>query len=311
MAISRSNNAGHGRVLNVHRESKGESIKQNADWLATGQKPKVPAAVSRARYQQRKLRQQQQQQQQQGQNQNATKPTKPTAPQKTGVAAGKADHAVDGQDLAGKFKFNNHSTDYSIEQVIKAQGFDGKPTLCDDVAAFTDACKASNFIAKRGVGASNNKLLDAYDDALKNGSFYVKCSGGSVHGYGMYAASLPANGKNAASGIKHAERTATSYAGYYGNKKIYTFTMDKSAKIGTEWDLVQQMRSDTEYQKVCSASKMRTSYTMDVGVYAAYKGYDAYIANSGRSKGAGKFSDYTVVLNRSKMIIYDDSNIPF
>lgn len=58
-AINRSAAGGHGRTLNVHRESKGESIQQNARWLATGQKPAVPAATSRARYQQRKLKQQQ------------------------------------------------------------------------------------------------------------------------------------------------------------------------------------------------------------------------------------------------------------
>ena len=69
MAIQRSALAGHGRTLNVHRESKGESIAQNYNWLQTGQKPKVPAAVSRARYQQRKLKQQQAAQQAAQQNQ--------------------------------------------------------------------------------------------------------------------------------------------------------------------------------------------------------------------------------------------------
>lgn len=82
MAIQRSAAAGHGRTMNVHRESKGESIAQNDRWLKTGQKPKVPAAVSRARYQQRKLKQQQaaQQAQQNQQNQAQQKPApkKPT-----------------------------------------------------------------------------------------------------------------------------------------------------------------------------------------------------------------------------------------
>ena len=74
MAIQRSAAAGHGRTLNVHRESKGESIAQNDNWLKTGQKPRTPAAVSRARYQQRKLKQQQQSQQNQ-QKPAAQKPT--------------------------------------------------------------------------------------------------------------------------------------------------------------------------------------------------------------------------------------------
>ena len=311
----RAHQAGHGRVLNVHRESKGESITQNANWLTTGQKPAVPAAVSRQRYQQRK--QKQQQQQAAGQNTAQQTAQKPTAAQKpqtqpqtqsTGVSSGKAANAVDGRDLSGTFQFSRSSPDYAIEQVIKAQGFDGKPTLTSDKAAFASACQASNFIAKRGVGASNQRTLDAYDQALKTGDFYVKCSGGSVHGYGMYCASVPANGKKAKSGISDAESTAQSYAGY-GNsaKRIYTMTLDKSAKVGKEWDLANQMRGDTEFLNVCRKSGMNSSYTQDVGVYATYKGYDAYIARNGRRNGTGASSDYTVILNRSKLIIYDAS----
>lgn len=297
-------------MLNVHRESKGESIAQNANWITTGNKPKVPAAVSRQRYQQRKLKQQQQQAAAQNAAQKPAQkppaPQKPTPPAKTGsVASGKAQNAVDGQDLAGKFQFKNNSTDYAIEQVIKAQGFDGKPTLTSNAADFAKACQASNFIAKRGVGASDQRTLQAYDQALKTGDFYVKCSGGSVHGYGMYAASVAANGRNARTGIKDAEGTAQAYARGNRAQKIYTMTLDKSAKVGNEASLKRQMRSDTEFQKVCNASTMRSYYTQDVGVYAAYKGYDAYIAGSGRRNASGSDSDYTVILNRSKVIILD------
>lgn len=307
-SILRSHSAGHGRTLNVHAKSKGESITQNARWIETGQKPKTPAAVSRQRYQQRKLRQQQQNQQQQQQKPQtqSQKPQAQSQAQSTGVASGKASNAVNGKDLAGKFKFNKNNPDYAIEQVIKAQGFDGKPTLTSDKAAFASACKASNFIAKRGVGASNQQTLDAYDQALKTGDFYVKCSGGSVHGYGMYCASVAANGSGARSGLNHAGNTANSYA-YGGSKKIYTMTLDKSAKVGTESSLHRQMQNDTEFLDVCRKSGMNSSYTRDVGVYAAYKGYDAYIAGRGRLSSNGSCSDYTVILNRSKVIIYDSS----
>lgn len=211
---------------------------------------------------------------------------------------------MDGKDLSGSFKFDDTSRDYAIEQVIKAQGFDGKPTVTSDPQAFAAACKASDFIAKRGIGASDQQTLNAYDDALKNGDFYVKCSGGSVHGYGMYAASVKANGRQAKSGVADAERTANSYAGR-GTKKVYTMTLDKSAKIGDEYTLYNQMQNDTEFQRTCNASSMRSSYTMDVGVYAAYKGYDAYIAGNGRASATGSTSDYTVILNRSKVILFD------
>ena len=44
LAIGRSDAAGHGSTMNVHRESKGENIRQNQHWISTGQKPAVPAA---------------------------------------------------------------------------------------------------------------------------------------------------------------------------------------------------------------------------------------------------------------------------
>lgn len=313
-SILRANQAGHGRVLNHHRESKGESITQNAHWLKTGQKPAVPAA-NRQQYTQRRQQRQQQQAQQQQQNQQSQqqkpqpqqqKPQAQSQTQSSGVAAGQAANAVNGRDLKGKFQFNRNSPDYAIEQVIKAQGFDGKPTLTSDKKAFSDACKASNFIAKRGIGATDQKTLDAYDQALKTGDFYVKCSGGSAHGYGMYAASLNANGSNASSGLRHAESVAKQYSSYSGSKaKIYTMTLDKSAKIGDESTLTRQMQQDTEFLKVCQRSGMYSTYTQDVGVYAAYKGYDAYISGSRRNSTDGTYSDYTVILNRSKVIIYD------
>jgi hypothetical protein len=318
-SIMRAHQAGHGRVLTAHRESKGESITQNAHWLQTGQKPAVPAAVSRQRYQQRKQRQAQQQQQNQQQQQQKPqaqsqkpqpqqqKPQAQSQPQSASVSSGKAANAVNGQDLSGKFQFSKNSTDYAIEQVIKAQGFDGKPTLTSDKAAFSQACQASNFIAKRGVGASDQRTLDAYDQNLKTGEFYVKCSGGSVHGYGMYAASVAVKGSRASSGISDAESTAKAYCRGNNAQKIYTMTLDKSAKVGTESSLKRQMARDTEFQKACNNSGMNSRYTYDVGVYAAYRGYDAYIAGRGRYSSDGASSDYTVILNRSKVIIYDPS----
>ena len=47
MAIQRSTAAGYGAVMNVHRESKGENIRQNDNWLKSGQKP-TPSQLSRA-----------------------------------------------------------------------------------------------------------------------------------------------------------------------------------------------------------------------------------------------------------------------
>lgn len=300
-SIRRSAQAGHGRTLNVHRESKGENVGQNYAWMR-GQYTRPATAQTAAPASNNPPKQKPAQKP----GQNPTDQKKPTPPAKPGtVADGTATNAVNGKDLAGKFRFDNNSTDYSIEQVIKAQGFDGKPTITNNLADFTSACQASNFIAKRGIGASDQRTLDAYDRNLKDGTFYVKCSGGSVHGYGMYAASIQVKGKNAKSGLRDAEDTAKAYAAGNRSQKIYTMTLDKSAKIGNESSIRKQMQSDTEYQKVCRASNLRSSYTMDVGVYAAYKGYDAYVAGRGRRTFDSSSSDYTVILNRSKVIIYD------
>lgn len=304
-SIRRSAQAGHGRTINVHRESQGENINQNYDWMRGkpyGKPQGAPtAAPSNPPHTTKPPAQKPPQK----------PPQKPTGDQNpaSGVSNGKATHAVDGKDLAGSFQFDNNSNDYSIEQVIKAQGFDGKPTVTTDAAAFASACKASDFIAKRGVGATDQRTMDAYDDALKNGDFYVKCSGGSVHGYGMYAASVAANGSQSKKGIQDAEWTAKGYTSGNAAQKVYTMTLDRSARIGNERSLRSQMLNDTEYQKVCRSSKLRSSYTQDVGVYAAYKGYDAYIAGGGRGSSSGYSSDYTVILNRSKVIIYESPSI--
>lgn len=301
-SIMRSAIYGHGRTLNVHRESKGENIGQNYDWMRG--KPTGTPAAQRTPTRTTNTTQTQKPAQKPAQKPQApTKAPAQTTPN-TSIAAGKAAYAVNGKDLSGKFQFDDNSTDYSIEQVIKAQGFDGKPTITKDLSEFTAASKASNFIAKRGIGATDKATLDAYDQALKTGDFYVKCSGGSVHGYGMYAASLQANGKNASSSLRHAESTAQGYASGRA-KKVYTMTLDKSAKIGNENTLRRQMSQDKEFQQVCNASKMNHWYTQDVGVYAAYKGYDAYVAGSGRGRSTSYYSDYTVILNRSKVILYD------
>lgn len=295
-SIMRSVRAGHGHTLNVHRESKGENINQNYDWMRGARRGiPVPPTNQTPHTRPKSV----------VPKQPPKTPPKSKTIKDTEVSKGKAKNAVDGKDLSGKFHFDNNSSAYSIEQVIKAQGFDGKPTVTSDPNAFAKACKVSNFTAARGIGASNSTVLNKYDYDLKHGEFYVKCSGGSAHGYGMYAASFETNATNSKMLASDAQSTARAYASGNSAKKIYTMTLDKSAKIGTEDSLKKAMRNDSEYRNMCSKSNMNSYYTMDVGVYAAYKGYDAYVAYSGRSKSS---SDYTVILNRSKVIIFEASD---
>lgn len=69
MAIGRSASAGHTKVQNIHRESKGETIGQNDTWLKTGQKPTL------AQTQRNQILQSRQKQWRQNQNQQAKQGT--------------------------------------------------------------------------------------------------------------------------------------------------------------------------------------------------------------------------------------------
>ena len=89
MAIGRSASAGHGKVLNIHRESKGENIGQNDTWIKTGQKPTLAQTqrnqINQARQKQWRQQQNQNAKQtaQQSQTQTQSKPKAQTANQQT------------------------------------------------------------------------------------------------------------------------------------------------------------------------------------------------------------------------------------
>ena len=223
---------------------------------------------------------------------------------------------VHGKDLTGTFQFDTRSKKSPLEQVIEAQGFNGRPKVTDDLVEFDKACKESDFLAKRGISATDQATMDEYNRQFTEGDFYVQCTGGAYHGYGMYCCSVQPSAKNARNAIVDAHVVANTFASQSGVSQIYTFTLDKSAKIGVEYDLVKEMRADKEFMKATQAfakdegGKWGYHHAMDPGVYAAYKGYDGYIADGGRNT-KGKQSDTTVILNRSKVVLLDESDVPF
>lgn len=85
MAISRSAQAGHGTTFNVHRESQGENINQNYNWLNGGPGAKVLAAQGQLASQQAKP-------QAQPKNPPQAKPQAPPKPQKNYDRLGYADY---------------------------------------------------------------------------------------------------------------------------------------------------------------------------------------------------------------------------
>lgn len=99
---------------------------------------------------------------------------------------------VDGKDILGTWKRRPDKFDFEIEDVLNAQGFDGKPRVVS-AEEFDAAVKAANngngFIAQRTYTAPDQETLDSYREMLYDGKFYVDCStGGAQYGQGMYCA---------------------------------------------------------------------------------------------------------------------------
>lgn len=107
---------------------------------------------------------------------------------------------VNGKDITNTWTRREDKFDFEIEDVINAQGFDGKPRVVD-AEEFDRYVQESNFIAQRTYSAPNKEILDAYREQLYNGKWYVDCStGGAQYGQGMYCAA-DYNGK-LSTGIK-------------------------------------------------------------------------------------------------------------
>lgn len=304
LAIQRSNAAGHGRTLNVHAQSKGESVRQNANWLATGQKPRVPAAVSRAWYQQRKLRQQQAQQQTQQQSpQGQQKPAQAAKPAAQAQKPKTNGHKMaEGKDISKTFSADPNSKKRAFDQVAEQQGFDKKPKVVDQ-AEFDAVVKQTGIIAYRtwdpGRDGVTRKQMTAQDFKkmfMEADSIQAAGHGGRAYGGGTYIATnsrpKPGTDPSNTSGAQRALRDSRMY-GHSSSKVTATITLDPSAKVADY--------STVHKQFYALSHSTRSRYGGDVGAYAAAQGYDAM-----RAKGAGIGCDYVTIFNRTKAIVLND-----
>lgn len=270
---------------------------------------------------------------------------------------------VDGKDILSTWKRRESEFDFEIEDVINAQGFDGKPRIVD-ADEFDRAVKAANggngFIAQRTYSAPDQETLDEYRKMLYEGKWYVDCStGGSQYGQGMYCAA-DYTGK-LSDGIKEEMQHYISLNESRGAEHAYveTMTLDPSAKIiryadidaefaraeadsflgvvkkanprltdreaaavvrecgGTRsgstfklaksWEredpdgydafIEAQGKAWDKYKDAIEEVRLATA-SLDDGSKAAAMGYDAINA-----EGHGASGSYTVILNRTKLII--------
>ena len=140
-------------------------------------------------------------------------------------------YVVQGKDITSTWKRRSDQFDFEIEDVINAQGFDGKPRVVGQ-SEFDKAVEKSGIIAKRGYTAPSQEVLDEYHKQLIDGKWYVDCSnGGAMNGQGMYAVGTYGKELN-----EHMQSVVNGYGasglsidGMCG--KIETFTFDPSVKI--------------------------------------------------------------------------------
>ena len=284
-SIIRSAQAGHGKTMNVHAESKGENIGQNYDWLQTGQKP--AGAVS-----------------------TPPKPQKPKPPKpqpKTDPNT-KTPTPVEGRDLVAELGADAVKK-MTIDEILQAQGYDGLPRIADSESSFANTLAENGNVCVRswdGAGDPTDvPTMQAYDTDLKHGDFYTKCEGGNALGRGMYAALSTADGKG-----------RIDYESAFNESRLYgpwhvNMTIDKSAKLislDDARDLAQQkgFNSDNWADKDIGGE--------DIGAFAAAMGYDGVIGWPGKTgtledniKTIHMSGTYVNLVNRTKVTVYDSS----
>lgn len=217
-------------------------------------------------------------------------------------------YIAQGKDISATWQRRPDKFDFEIEDIMNAQGFDGKPQVVP-ANEFDKLAKESNFIMQRTYSAPSQEVLNEYRNQLYNGKWYVDCStGGAAYGEGMYTFS--ANSTTVTESIKNNIDAFRSQPHTTNNKfnNVETMTLTKDAKIISTDDLLAEFEDEVEkYAKKKGidyfdaedifAEKFynrhdESGYIIDLGAYGSAKGYDAITSY-----------DVTVVLNRTKLII--------
>ena len=214
---------------------------------------------------------------------------------------------VEGQNLAGKLYVKQELKD--INKVLKAQGFDGKPTVLSK-ADFLKAIDDDTFIGQRTYTAPSKEKLDEYIQMLRSGDFYVDCrTGGRAHGKGMYAAADYTKGKD----LRRVIDEMAHYQRLGGELRGEEYTMTETLTISPTARIIDEANIEDEFIYRFTQNLKQQGYTTrqindkiaagrwrqrDSGVLAALMGYDVI-----RSVPSPFRADYMVILNRTKLIL--------
>lgn len=128
----------------------------------------------------------------------------------------KFDKPVEGKDMSATYMWDGQPytdektgqiIDTQIEDVIHKQGFDGAPKMVTQ-AEFDQIVKdhPEMPVLLRSYAAPDAETLQAYDDQLEGGAWYVDCGvGGAQYGQGMYCAGVYGEDKDLESALNEME----------------------------------------------------------------------------------------------------------
>lgn len=337
MAIGRSAAAGYGYTMNVHRESKGENIKQNQNWIQTGRKPRVPAAQS-ATLQQRAARGTRSKVTTgQQQNKPAAKPSQPKQP-----AAQQQTNQTQQSTQSGGLAQSVANVTLTSKQklALQARNASGHPTNTTKVANDHDQARVDGrdltktFKADMSRGAKDpidqiaeaqgwNKAPTVTNDrdmfdkaALQAGRVMMR----TVHANGNQNSTQVCNetmtkgdaslggsgGKVYGSGMYMVD---THIKGQSNPSRAVARGQDESFHYGDKQMMAtlhpsakiatdrQAANLQVEFSRLSMADKARFGY--DPNTYIASKGYDGVKWHSDTDPTA-----YTTVFNRSALIFF-------
>lgn len=246
---------------------------------------------------------------------------------------------VDRESATSKWK-RRKEFENEIEDIINYQGFDGLPRIVKK-DEFEKLVQEDHFLAKRSYSANSSDQMEERKNELYYGKWYVTCSvGGAQYGQGMYCAADYTKGTK----IKELTEEMEHYTSLNKRRgspfyRVETLTLDKSAKILDfnsyekcdrlklisclarryveinskffgidkryfDKTLPEELLKENEdiYFNVWNKiSDDMFKKRRDIGAVAAELGYDAINA-----KGHGATNSYTIILNRTKLIILSD-----
>lgn len=322
MAIGRSNQD-HGHVMNVHRESKGENIRQNFDWITSGNKPWQNAAgaakpTAAAPKQTTKPKPQAKPKDAVNEAENGPKSgsgklaaqvasVKLSSSDKLALQArnmnGEAtttkkvanDHyqdRVEGKDISKTFDYSKMKTKKApIDAIAEAHGWNKAPTVTNDREEFDKAAKQAGRVLIRTVhDAPGQTATEVARSTMTDGNYALGGHGLQAYGSGRYMVDTRIKG-NSLTAKRVADGQAESF--WYGDKQMMA-TVHPKAKIATP---TQSAELKNEFHNL--PSKERAKFGQDANTYIASKGYDG-----ARWHNENDPTGYTTMFNNSAMIYY-------